>query len=125
MCWLAQQKIYLRARAHLAVPNEFNKQKTEWNWEVSALCNFSSDTSILNCYLVWFWFLLIRNYVYLFAQFEDEFRRYLPIYIDMLKEVDAILDSSKVFFSFLKKILTAQDFYLIMKIGISGLAKCL
>ncbi|XP_066339608.1 uncharacterized protein [Miscanthus floridulus] len=72
MCWLAQQKIDLRARAHLAVPNEFNKQKTEWNWE-----------------------------------FEDEFRRYLPIYIDMLKEVDAILGSSKVDYSdweFLEKL---------------------
>lgn len=31
-------------------------------------------------------------------QFEDEFRRYLPLYIGMLKEVDALDCSSKVLF---------------------------
>jgi len=35
----------------------------------------------------------------MFIQFEDEFRRYLPIYIDMLKEVDAMEDTLEVLFS--------------------------
>lgn len=33
-------------------------------------------------------FSLISSFM--FIQFEDEFRRYLPIYIDMLKEADAM-----------------------------------
>jgi hypothetical protein len=33
-------------------------------------------------------FSLISSFM--FIQFEDELRRYLPIYIDMLKEVDAM-----------------------------------
>jgi type IV secretory pathway protease TraF len=32
----------------------------------------------------------------MFIQFEDEFRRYLPVYIDMLKEVDAMDNTSEV-----------------------------
>ncbi|CAL4984407.1 unnamed protein product [Urochloa decumbens] len=55
MRWLAKQKKDLHARARHAAPNDFDRWKTEWNWE-----------------------------------FEDEFRRYLPLYIGMLKEVDAI-----------------------------------
>ena len=78
--------------------DKFKDWEVEWNWSVSSpfiFCFGHPSVELISG--VGFYFF--QFCLFMFIQFEDEFRRYLPIYIDMLKEVDAMEDTLEVLFS--------------------------
>lgn len=88
-CWLVKQKEDLHAKACSAPPKEFFGQtQLEWNWDLNY--NYSR--------IVIFGFHHLLKHIFCFMQFEDEFRRYLPVYFDTMQEVDAMVDCLEVIF---------------------------